>query len=1497
MCKSARVAVLFLACIFGMGCVAHAAAGPVLINELMAANSSSLADPQGQFDDWVELYNAGDAAIDTAGMYLTDDLDVPAKWKIPTGVSNSTKIPAKGLLIVWLDGDTTDSGLHASFGLDAGGDRLALFDKDGSTLLDQVTFKTQRCDVSYGRYPSGADDWRFMMLATPGNLNSAAFEGLVADTKFSRDRGFCDGPFDVTITSKTPGAVIYYTLDGSEPGSATGRLPKGNIYTGPIHIAKTTCLRARALKDGWLPSNVDTQTYIFLADAMTTRQADVVAKGYPDKWFGSYPADYEMDPEVYNDPAYNNLMDDAMLAIPTLSLVTNKDNFFSQTNNAETGGIYIYTGHSSTGGQDWERPVSVELFTADGSREFHIDCGIRTQGGESRSPQKMPKHSFGLRFRSEYGPGQFEFPLFDGSPVDSFESLQLRGFFNNAWNHWEAAQRQRTQYIRDQWMHDSMLDMGQADGGRGFYVHLYINGIYWGLYDLQERPVSAHYAAYYGGDPDRIDAINGGRATSGTAQAWQELRGVVQSKDWTRILELMDIDEFIDWTLLNLFAGNVDLKTDGNWRAAGGGPDKRPWRFYVWDGEHVCESVNQNGNSPAADPTGLFTTLSSIPEFRIRFGDHVHKHLFNGGALTAERNAERWLKRSDEIETAVIAESARWGDYRRDVHQYQSGPYDLYTRDKYWIPEKNRLLNDYFPRRTSIALSQFRSRGLYPSIDAPVFNVNDQYQHGGHSEVGASLSMQNAAGTIWYTLDGSDPRVPGAVSEPTNQGKLVPENAAKRVLIPTGPVSEAWKGGDAFDDSTWISGAGGVGFERSTGYESLIGVDVQTQMYSRNASCYVRIPFTTTVDSLVNLSALALNVRYDDGFVVYLNGVEIARKNFTGNPVWNSAAYTQNPDSEAAVFEPFDVSSHLGRLKLGQNILAVQAMNQSTTSSDFLFSAELVSGAAATGNTPSGVSPTAVKYAGPIALSRSVQVKARALSGSTWSALNEAVFGVGPVAESLRISEIMYHPASEISDLKSQISDAEYVELTNIGSEPIDLAMVRFTKGIGYSFPKYELRAGGYCLVAKDISAFMARYGSTLPLVGQYTGSLDNAGEKIELVDAAGTVVESFEYKDDWFDLTDGLGFSLTVRSPQAAVDLSNRDAWRPSATAGGSPGKDDGGQVPEPGSVVINELMSNPSAKASDWIELFNTTDRAIDVSGWFLSDDDADLTKYRIADGTSIPAGGYLVFTQDQHFGNAADAGCSTPFGLSKDGETVYLHSGLAGVVTGYSEKEKFDASDAGVSLGRWQKSTGSYNFVSLSEPTPGKANAEPIVGPVVISEVMYHPADAGDTEYVELVNISDAPVALYDVDKASPWCFADDPEDPGIELLFPSDPPVTLTPGEYLVLAADADQLRAEYAIPAGVRVLSWRTGKLADDTQRLQLSKPGGQDDNGTRSWIRVDRVVYSDGSRPQDFAGGVDPWPVQADGKGKSLGRVDRQAYGNDPGNWIAMYPSPGAANH
>jgi hypothetical protein len=1286
---------------------AHSAEVPLVINEFLASNSSFIRDPQGQYDDWIEVYNYGTDAIDVGGMYLTDNLLVPTKWQIPDGNPVETTIPAGSYLLIWADNDTTDTGLHTNFKLSADGEEIGLFDSDGQILIDSIIFPDQTADISFGRYPDANDELRFFGFPSPGRQNDGAYLGEVADTKFSHNRGFYDTPFSVTIATETNDAIIYYTLDGSEPYGLSGRGPGGMVYTEPIPINETTCLRAKAIKSGWMPTDIDTHTYIFLDDVIRQSHRKATLAGYPDKWWGQFSADYGMDPDVYNNPDYRDLMDDALLSIPTVSLVTDKNNLFSHKNDPQYGGIYIYTGHSITGGRGWERPVSAEFFTEDGQKEFQANCGLRIQGGESRRPNKCPKHSFSLRFRDEYGQGKLNFELFDDWPVDSFDTIQLRGGFNNTWTHWASNQRARTQYIRDQWMRDCLTEMGHEDAGQGFFVHLYLNGIYWGLYNLHERPIASHYAAYNGGDEESIDAINGdpqrgGRVSDGTVNEWARLKSVVAGHNWERICELLDVDNFIDWVLVNRFAGNNDLKYDTNWRAAGGGTQHRPWRFYSWDAEHVLESINEQITELRdLDPTSLLSYLDDIEEFRIRFGDRVQKHLSSNSVLTSQRNIQRWLKRTDELNLAIIAESARWGDYRRDVHSYSSGPYYLYTRNDFWIPEKNRLINNYFPRRTNITISQLRSCGLYPNIDAPQFSINGSYKHGGQIAPNARLTII-ATGTIWYTLDGTDPHLSG------------------------------------------------------------------------------------------------------------------------------------------------------------------RAVNHSR----------------------------AKVYSGPITLARSTHVKTRVLSGSTWSALNEATFAIGPVVDNLRITEIMYNPNAP---------NTEYIELKNIGAQTIKLDLVKFTNGVDFTFQNLELVPDDYVVVVQDRQAFETRYGAALNIAGEYSGRLNNAGERIRLEDAIGQTILDFDYKDDWRSITDGDGFSLTVIDP-ANTDpygWNEKDSWRASAYLSGSPGEGDIGIIPNPGSVVINEVLAHSHADAADWIEMRNTTSTAIDIGGWFLSDSSSNLTKYQIATGTIIAPDGYIVFYEDRHFNNPSALGSNQPFALSENGERLYLSSAESGLLTGYRNVEDFSGSETGVSFGRYyEPSTGNYNLVPMSENTPGSTNTYPKVGPILINEIMYNPSwPVGGSytndryEYIELHNISAEPVTLYRDDIAQPWKFTD-----GIDFTFPAEVPVTIPAGRYLLVVKDPEAFAWRYPAVSVEKIFGPYSGNLNNAGERLELSMPGDVDEFGKLYYIRVDRVTYSDGFHPENSPDGVDHWPATPDGDGESLTRKVSSDYGNDPDNWTASTPSPGTVN-
>jgi hypothetical protein len=1520
MLRSNRTATIVVTSILCLICLGAATFGgqsntSVVINEFLASNSGdTYNDPQGEPADWIELYNPSATAVDVGGMYMTDDLLTPTKWQVPTGKTSETTIEPQGYLVIWADKDVTDSGLHANFSLSAAGEELGLFGKDGVTLIDSVEFGQQMTDVSYGRVPDGNDAWYPMTFPTPGSENFRLYEGIVKKPRLSVEHGFYNQEFTVTITCETQGAMIYYTIDGTAPYVADAVRPSttATVYNGPVRITRTTCLRAVGVKTGWYASAVATRTYIFLADVV--KQSPTGAspgRGWPTGNVNGQTLDYGMDPDVVNDARYKNVMSDALLAIPTISLVTDPANLFDAQK-----GIYV---HASMQGEDWERPVSAELINPDGTEGFQIDAGLRIRGGYSRSGGN-PKHAFRLFFRTEYGQSTLKYPLFGDEGVDEFDTIDLRTGQNYSWS-FEGGSSPRDTFVREVFSRDTQRDMGRPYT-RSRYYHLYVDGQYWGLFQTQERAEASYAESYFGPAKEDYDVVksragNGGydiEATDGALDAWRRLwdasnAGFNDDATYYRVQglnpdgtpnptyeKLLDVDNLIDYMLCTYYVGDPDGPVSAwalvcnNFYGIYNRVHPEGFKFFRHDAEHSLYDLNESRLFAAStvavgrtfnysNPLWMHTHLILHPEYRTRFADRVYKHFFNSGVLTPQVCTDRFMARADQIDMAIIAESARWGDSKVSKPR---------TKDDDWLPDINGMVKNYFPQRTTVVLNQFKSQGWYPSIDPPTLTPL-----GGHVTAGSAVQMQSSR-DIYYTVDGTDPRPPEKGGAVAAGQAIVPENAAKRVLVPTAEISDAWKGGSAFDDSSWkvsTGGPGGVGYERSSGYQNLISLDVVSQMYNINTSCYIRIPFTLSTD-LSKFSSLVLNVRYDDGFIAYLNGVEVQHAQFTGAPKWNSMA---GANIEADAPESFNIIEHLNLLQQGQNILAIHGLNVSRTSSDFLIMASLTAGE----DTPAqggGIAPTAVKYVSPVTLSKSTQVKARTRSGNLWSALNEAVFAVGPVAQNLRISEIMYHPAQTGNP---NDPNTEFIELTNIGAAAINLNLVSFSNGVEFTFPSYDLAAGRYCLVVKDKTAFQAKYGSGLPVVGQYSGSLNNAGEQIELLDAAGAVIHSFLFADNWFDITDGLGFSLTVKDPKTADPngYGDKSLWRPSAKTGGSPGTDDSGQVPALGAVVINELLSNPAAGDCDWVELRNTTNQAVNIAGWYLSDDANDLTKYKIAAGTSIAANGYTVFYENRHFGSKSDPGSKKPFGLSSNGETVYLQSGSAGVLTGYSQQEKFDASEVGVTLGRYEKSTGSYNFVALSKATPGAANAAPQIGPVVINEIMYHSDAPVDAEYVELLNISGSPVTLYDADQQTPWRFTDDPDKPSIELLFPTNPPLTLAAGEYLLLVKGLTQFSAKYAPPAGVKILAWTMGNLSNDGQKIQLSKPGSAEDDGTRHWIRVDRVVYTDGSHPQDFAGGMDPWPTKADGQGSSLSRATPSAYGNDADNWHAATASPGKANN
>lgn len=785
----------------------------LILSEFMASNTTTLLDGDGDASDWIELYNPTSQAINVNGWYLTDDPNELAKWQFPLANRLDLTLQPQAYLVVFASGKEypesdgkyidTKSYVHTSFKL-ADGEGVALVKSDGQTVASAYwDYPAQRADVSYGLDAVGVIG--YFSKPTPGAANSSAVLGFVKDTKFSIKRGFFTEPFELEIATETEGALVRYTLNGSEPTTANG-----TDYSMPIAIKGTTVLRAAAFKDGYQPSNVDTQTYLFVADVAiqsptgakptaewpnpTTSSSTGGRPGNPGGpggpgSSGSQKMDYGMDPDVVNNARYKDVMDDALLSIPSLSIVTDLNNLFSTTT-----GIYM---NPQQDGIAWERPISLELINPDGSEGFQVNAGLRIRGGVTRATDN-PKHSFRLFFRSDYGDAKLKYALFGDEGVDEFDKMDLRTSQNFSWSYSSGA---NCTFLDDTFTRDSEGEMDKPYT-RSRWYHLYINGQYWGMYQTEERPSADYAASYLGGDDADYDTIkadndNGkiyaadGNLT-GYQQLWTEVKnGVSDNEKYFRLQGLaadgitrvtdypryLDVNTLIDYMLLIYYAGNCDCPLGPP------GSDSRPRNLYAVfnrtnpDGVQFITHDNEqslglstggsSGSSVNRVNVSLNTTLSQQAyfnpwwlhqqlmtgnaEYRLRFADRVQKYFFNGGVLTTEKSVERLMARKAEIDMAVIAESARWGDAQ--------SANDPRTKDDDWIPAVNKIVNNFLNAstpRTTVVFNQIKTKGWWPALDAPVYS-----QQGGIVAPGFSFTIGAAAGTIYYTLNGDDPRLPG----------------------------------------------------------------------------------------------------------------------------------------------------------------------------------------------------------------------------------------------------------------------------------------------------------------------------------------------------------------------------------------------------------------------------------------------------------------------------------------------------------------------------------------------------------------------------------------------------------------------------------------------------------------------------------------------------------------------------------------------------------------
>ena len=991
----------------------------------------------------------------------------------------------------------------------------------------------------------------YLERPTPGALNGASFEGFVSDTKFSVDRGFYDSPLEVAITTETEGAEIRFTTNGDDPTATSG-----SVYTEPIRLSRTTTLRAAAFKQGLVATNVDTVSYLFLEDVIRQTSSP---PGWPQGAVNGQVLNYGMDPDVVDDVHSSDEVVAALRALPTLSITIPVDNLMGAAR-----GIYV---HAGSDGRAWERPASLELLNPDGSKGFQIDAGLRIRGGFSRSSNN-PKHSFRLFFRRDYGEGKLRYPMFGDEGADAFDNLDLRTSQNYSWAFGGDG---RNTMLRDVFTRDLQGRMGRPYT-RSRYYHLYLNGQYWGLYQTQERAEASYAATYLNGEKEDFDVIKSfGAVTDGTRDAhsrlWSEATAGFASDarywnvqglnpDGTRNAgaeRLLDVDNLIDYMILTFYSGDRDgpgsrftQPNPNNFYTIYNRANPDGFKYFEHDSEHSLGTGENDmtfpftsGNQESQfNPHWLHERLVANANYRRRFAERVQKHLFNGGLLTPENAVAQVERRAAQIDQAIIAESARWGDAQRAN--------DPYTRDD-WLAAVDDLKRWILVRRETL-IEQLQARGWIPNTQPPAFSVVP-----GAVPIGTELLFLGGGGDVLYTLDGTDPQDSAQALTASPAGEvttvLLAENSFARALVPTNSsLGSRWRA-LGFDDGAWLGGRTGVGYDNNTGYQDAINLDVGPTMNGRNTSVFVRVPFVVSDPGA--FTNLRLRIQYDDGFAAFLNGVRVASANSPSTLAWNSSATAGHSDSDAVSFVPFDMTSHLNELRAGNNVLAIHGLNDSLGSSDMLITPRVEGGRTVGGTSlelPSG---------------RTV-VKARVRNGNEWSALSEGSFLVGGTladSSNVVISEIMYHPA-EPTEAEAAAGfaagDFEYLELLNLESIPVDLTGLFFLRGVTFAFAEGSLlEPNARGLIVSNFEAFALRYGNDLPVLGVFEGSLDDGGERLALARSWDDSIQELRYNDrgEWPDAADGSGRSLVLVNPESNPDAGAASSWLPSAASQGAPG------------------------------------------------------------------------------------------------------------------------------------------------------------------------------------------------------------------------------------------------------------------------------------------------------------------------------------------------------
>ena len=1426
------------------------AAAPI-ITEFVASNQDSLVDGNGATPDWIEIYNNGDQSVDLTNYALTDDPNDLGQWEFP-----SRTLEAGEYLVVFASGDAVPDlagNLHTNFSLAAGGEYLALSDPSGVILsefgLSTIDYPALQADEAYGlafdstvsEVVTPTSSAKYFIPGTDDSVDAIWTNNIFDDsawTSGSASLGYEANPADygdLIVTSLPVGTKSAYVRISFDLTNANTFLDTLQMRYDDGFIAY---LNGTRIASGNAPAIVDHDS------TSDGERPDSVAREYADFDVSAFSSELVVGSNTLAIHMLNkNSGSSDLLAVPNLIVTEGgliepvvEGRMLEPTPRRTNTNLHASDVKFARAGGTFSVPFLVTI-TSDGTNEtirYTTDGSLPTENSllytgpiAVNSTTQIHARAFGSI--GQEGTAFAETYTFADSTVNSFTSdLPIIVIENQG------------QGVPDADFEDASLALYEVDEitGRSSLA---------GPADVtsvigQHRRGSS---TFNNPKPNlRIEL----RDTAGDDQA-QSLLGLASESDWILYAPYSHDRAMVRDTLMHELSHQM-------------GQYAVKYRFVE------VYANTDDATLDSSDYLGVYVLLENIKidDGRVDIAsldeaDNAEPDITGGYILKIDRGGGFETTRG--VPNRGGANFVHVDPEQADLTSEQTDYIRGYVQD----------LEDalYGPNATDPDLGYEAYLDVDASIDHHILRT-------------LSLEPDSLGLSTYLTKD--------------RNGKLSfgPVWDFDRALGSTGNDSrsadpEVWFSGvDFFEFDWWGELFNDPNFKQrwvDRWQELRTGVFSDTNVLSTLFSQTSQLE-DSQVRNTARWPAVSLNggpyaesgLSGWEAEVSHLEGWLMARL------AWIDAQLVSN----------VDLGVSPGSVTAGSQV----TLSSNQSGSDIYYTLD--------GSDPradgGGVSSTATLYTGPITVNASTTITARAMDtpvdtvgrtpgSSPWSGVVSGLYSVGvvPALQSeLRISEIHFNPAdptpAEISAGFSDNDDFEFLELINRSTTgTINFSGAQLSNGVTFDFGDTDLLPGERAVVVEDIDAFMARYGNSATILGEWSGALSNGGEQVTLLDSNSNEIMSVNYGDNdpWYNPADGQGFSMVLDDAvnTQANELGKYYSWRSSTELGGTPGE----ASADPSGVVINEILAHTDFPQSDSIELFNSSGLAIDVGGWYLSDQSSDLLKFQIPAGTIIDAGGYLVFDESDFNPN------TNGFALSgSEGDQVYLSQAAGETFIGLQDSVQFNATFNGESVGRLPNGTG--RLTRLASNSFGNANGAAEVGPLVISEINYHsenPSSAAlaidstltdnDLEYVEIANPTSSSIDLTN------WRLRGESD-------YDFAAGTLLAAGEAIVVVSfdpsDSFNLfklaafREHYGISAGVTIVGGLSASFSNSTGRIALQQPDTPDLLGLIPHVVVDEAVYDD----------LSPWG-DADGSGQVLERDDLSANGNLAGSWIAVAPTPG----